>query len=155
MVRIRRTVAPVAALLAALALASCASFQQSRDREAARRVTDLINAGSAEKLAAMSLTPFLVDAEIVLLPEDVAAFWNGIVKAGFRVDGAVLDRGTAVGADSSAEFADTMEVRTFFARYVKKDARILSIGTDAGGGILVIAAPDWLSWKIIGWKGPF
>jgi len=155
MVRIRRTAALAAALLTALALVSCASFQQSRDREAARQVAGLLNAGSAEKLAAMSVTPFLVDGEIVLLPEDVAAFWSGIVKAGFRAEGAVLDRGTAVGPDSYKGFADTMEVRTFFAKYVKKDARVLEMETDAGGGILVIAVPDWLSWKIIGWKGPF
>jgi len=155
MVGLRRAVALLAALGAALALVSCASFQRSRDGDAARRVTALVNAGQAERLAAMSAIPFLVDGEIVLLPDDVDSFWNGIAKAGLRAQASVPGQGSTVGPESYKDFADTMEVRVFFEKYVKKGARILTVNAIPGGDILLIVAPECLSWKIIGWKGPF
>ena len=50
----------------ALRLASCATFQRWGDEGAVKQVADDINAGKAQALAAMSVTPFLVDGEIVL-----------------------------------------------------------------------------------------
>ena len=143
------------ACMAAVVLASCASFQHGQDQGALRQVADLVNAGQAQKLAAMSVVPFLVDGEIVLLQADVAAFWDGIVKAGFRLEGATLDQVAAAGAGSFRQFADTMEVRTFFIRYVKKGARVLQATTSTGARVLLIVKSDWFSWKIIGWKGPY
>ena len=45
----------------------------------------LINAGQREKLASMSATLFLAERDIVFIKPDIAAFWNGIVKTGFKV----------------------------------------------------------------------
>jgi hypothetical protein len=112
-------------LTAALLLTSCASIQRSRDEGEVRQLADLINSGQPQKLYSISGTPFLLDGEIVPLPEDVSAFWTGIVKAGFRVQGAALESGVPVTAESYRQFADTMEVNSFFSRYVKDDARIL------------------------------
>lgn len=143
------------ACAAALALASCASLQHSWDQGAVRQVADLLNAGQSEKLAAMSVTPFLVDGEIVLLKSDLASFWQGVTRAGFRVEGAALDQGTPVTADSYKEFAPTMEVKTFFAQYVKKDARILNMTSSTGRHILLLMRSEWFSRQLIGFKGPF
>jgi hypothetical protein len=103
----------------------------------------------------MSETPFLLDGEIVLLPADVSAFWTGIVKAGFRVQGAALESGVPVTADSHRQFADTMEVKSFFARYVKDNARILEMSTSSGRRIRILTRSTWFSWTILGFKGPF
>ena len=85
----RRHLLPLVVLLAAaLAVTSCASFQRARDQGTIRQMVDLINAGRAGNLASISATPFLLDGEIIPLQADVAAFWTGIVKAGFRVEGA-------------------------------------------------------------------
>ena len=86
---------------AALSLASCATFQRWGDEGAVKQVAQNINAGKAQALAAMSVTPFLVDGEIVPIAADVSDFWNGIVKAGFRVDGAALDQGATVGPEAT------------------------------------------------------
>jgi hypothetical protein len=146
----------VAVLCAVTLLASsCASLQRSWDQGAIRQVADLINAGDAQKLAAMSLTPFILDGEVVVLPADVAGFWSGILKAGFRVEAAALDNGTKVSADSYRQFADTMEVRSYFARYVKDDTRILDLTTGSGSHLRLLMRNEWFSWKILGWKGPF
>jgi hypothetical protein len=151
----QRRAALAAACLAALALASCASFQRGRDRDAVRQVTGLLNAGRADRLAAMSAVPFLVDGEIVPLKEDVAGFWAGVVKAGFQALDASLEDGEPVGVHTYARFADTMEARTFFIKYAPKDARVVRVRVRGGGAILLVVAPDWTSWRIIGWKGPF
>jgi hypothetical protein len=49
-----------------------------------------------------------------------------------------------------------MEVKSFFAQYVKKDARILELRTSASGDrILLIFRDSWFSKTIYGFKGPF
>jgi len=141
---------------ALLLLSSCASLQHSWDQGDVDMVARLINDGQGQKLAAMSATPFLVDGEIVPLKPDVASFWNGIVKAGFRVEGATLTHGAPLTADSYKQFADTMEVKSFFAQYVKKDARILELRTATSGDrILLIFRDSWGSKTMYGFKGPF
>ncbi|MGO9308326.1 MAG: hypothetical protein ACLQDL_04810 [Spirochaetia bacterium] len=151
----RKLLFAAAACAAALALASCASYQHMWDQSAVGQVADLLNSGQAPKLASMSLTPFLVDGEIVLLKSDVASFWDGVVKAGFRVEGAALDQGTPVTAESFTRFANTMEVKSFFSQYVKKDARVLSMTSSNGSHVLLLMRRDRLYLKIIGFKGPF
>ena len=86
-IRMRKLVLAAAACAAAITLASCASFQHSWDQGNVQNVANLINAGQSAKLAAMSSTPFLVDGEIVALKADVAGFWDGIIKAGYKVEG--------------------------------------------------------------------
>lgn len=153
--RLRKLRLVAAACVAAFALASCASYQHLWDQGAVGQVTDLLNAGRAPKLASMSVTPFLVDGEIILLKSDVSSFWDGVAKAGFRVEGAALDQGTPVTAESYKQFADTMEVRSFFSQYVKKDARMLSMTSSTGSHVLLLMRREWLYLKIIGFKGPF
>jgi len=138
-----------------LALSSCASLQHGWDQGAVKEVADLINAGQSQKLAAMSVTPFLVDQEIVPLKADVASFWDGVVNAGYRVQGAALEGGTPVDAGSYTQFANTMEVKSFFARYVKKDTRVLRMSTSGGTHILLLMRSEWFSRQLIGFKGPF
>jgi hypothetical protein len=153
---IRKHLLPLAVSLAAvLAVTSCASFQRAGDQGKVRQLADLINSGQAAKLAGMSASPFLLDGEIIPLPADVSSFWAGIVKAGFRVQGAALESGVPVGADGYKQFASTMEVKSFFSRYVKDGARILELSTSSGQHIRILAKSEWFSWKIIGFKGPF
>jgi hypothetical protein len=141
---------------ATLLLSSCASFQRGWDQGNVDMVAKLINSGQGQKLAAMSATPFLVDGEIVALKPDVASFWNGIVKAGFKVEGATLTQGAPITEESYKQFAGTMEVKSFFMQYVKKDARILELRTATSGDrILLIFRDSWGTKTIYGFKGPF
>jgi hypothetical protein len=144
-----------AVIAAALVLSSCASLQRFQDEGDLNKVATLINAGRSERLAAMSLTPFLLDQEIIVLPADVSTFWENIAKAGFRVEGAVLARASSVAADSYREFADTMEVKSFFSQYVKEGARILELETSAGQRVLLLGRSEWFAWKLLGFKGPY
>ncbi len=150
-----RLLVPAIACAAALSLASCATFQRWGDEGAVRQVTGEMKAANAPALAARSVTPFLLDGEIVLIPSDVADFWNGVLKAGFRMDNATLDAGAAVGPLSYQKFADTMEVKAFFSRYVKSGSRILELATGTGTHVLLLVKSDWFQWKVIGLKGPY
>ncbi|MGA2380593.1 MAG: hypothetical protein ABSG85_14930 [Spirochaetia bacterium] len=151
----RKLLLAAAACAAAMALASCASLQHSWDQGNVETVAKLINGGQSAKLAAMSATPFLVDGEVVTLKNDIAGFWEGIIKAGYKVEGPALGEAAPVTADSYKQFADTMEVKSFFAEYVKKDTRVLELRTGAGGRILLIIRDSWFSKTIQGFKGPF
>ena len=152
----KKLIEPLAAVIAAaLVLSSCASLQRFQDEGDLDRVATLINAGRSEGLAAMSLTPFLLDQEIIVLPADVSTFWENVAKAGFRVEGAVLARAFSVAADSYREFADTMEVKSFFSQYVKEGARILELETSAGQRVLLLGRSEWFAWKLLGFKGPY
>ncbi len=148
--------ARAASVAALILLASCASFQHSRDQANVETVARLINEGQADKLAAMSAVPFLVDGEIVTLKPDIVSFWTGIVKAGFKVEGAILVQAAPFAPDSYRQFADTMEVKTFFAQYVKKGARILELGTSQSGKkILLIFDDSGFKKTLYGFKGPY
>ncbi len=146
----------VAACAILLALSSCASLQHGWDQGNVTMVADLINTGKAAELTAMSGSPFLIDREVVPLKADVAGFWDGIVKAGFKVQGPQLGSAVAATPDSYKQFADTMEVRAFFKNYVKKDTRLLELKTSTGKTILLIVKDSLFSKKIIqGFKGPY
>jgi hypothetical protein len=145
-----------AACAAFLVLASCASLQHGWDQGNVGMVADLINSGQSARLAAMRSSPFLIDGEVVPLKADVAGFWDGIVKAGYKVSGPQLGAAAPAAADSYKQFADTMEVRAFFKNYVKKDTRILELKTSSGKTVLLIIKDAVFSKKIIqGFKGPY
>ncbi|HET6485615.1 MAG TPA: hypothetical protein VFH83_04300 [Spirochaetia bacterium] len=152
-----RTAIRVLLVVAACAgvLAGCASLQRSVDQGDVREVTDLINSGQAAKLSAMSATPFLLDGEIVALRSDVAALWDNVVKAGFRLSDAGLARSVAVAADSYREFAGTLEVKAFFDSQVKPGTRILELRTAEGTRVLLLLRDAWFKRTLIGFKGPY
>jgi hypothetical protein len=84
----------------------------------------------------------------------VAFFWQGIIRAGYRFDGPELERGVLVGPESYREFRDSMEVRTFFKKYVKKGTRLLELRTSDGRTVLLLVRNTPFSRRIYGFKGP-
>ncbi|MBN1835675.1 MAG: hypothetical protein JW820_07485 [Spirochaetales bacterium] len=137
------------------ALGSCASIQRSRDDGSVRTVAGLINSGDAEALIAMSEVPFLLDQEIVLLERDVAAFWHAALAAGFRVEEPAVERGERISADSYRQFYDSMEVKTFFNKYLRDNTRLLAFRTRDGQRILLLVGHSCFSRTLHGFKGPF
>jgi hypothetical protein len=142
-------------LLAVIILASCASIQRSEDAGNVERISELINSKQAEKLTAMSELPFLLDQEIIVLPKDVATFWSTIIQVGFKVEEPVLERGARVGPQSYREFYDSMEVQTFFKKYLRKQSRLLELRTNTGQRILLLVTDTLFTRKIHGFKGPY
>ena len=142
-------------LLVLVFFASCASIQRSKDEGNIERISELINTGQADKLYAMTELPFLLDQEIVLLGKDVQTFWSTIVEVGFKVEEPVLERGVKVGPESYKEFYDSMEVRTFFNKYLKKKSRLLELKTNTSQRILLLVTDTLFTRTIHGFKGPY
>jgi hypothetical protein len=118
-------------------------------------VARLIESGQSDTLARLSSVPFLLDQEILLLPADVAAFWKGLVASGYRLEGPELDRGASLGPESYREFRDSMDVRVFFKKYVKRGTRLLELHTRDGRRILLLYRGTPCSKQILGFKGPY
>jgi hypothetical protein len=142
-------------LLSVLLLASCASIQRSKDEGNIERISELINTGQADKLTAMTELPFLLDQEIIVLAKDVATFWGTIVGVGFKVEEPALERGVKVGPESYQEFYESMEVKTFFKKYLNKRSRLLELKTSTGQRILLLVTDTLFTRTIHGFKGPY
>jgi hypothetical protein len=142
-------------LVFAVLLASCASIQRSKDEGNVERISELINTGQAEKLIAMTELPFLLDQEIIVLNKDVATFWSTIVEVGFKVEEPTLEQGERVGPQSYKRFYDSMDVETFFKKYLKKRSRLLELKTNTGQRILLLVTDTLFTRTINGFKGPY
>ncbi len=151
----RRTIAFVSTVLVvSLALGGCASLQRSVDEGNAARVARLLSEGKGAELAKISASPFLLDGEIIALPGDVAGFWDGVAKAGLRLDPA-LSRAVPVGAESWREFGQSREVKVWFSKYVAQGVRLFELRTVNGGRVLLLVREGLFSRTVYGFKGPF
>jgi hypothetical protein len=135
-------------------LASCSTLQRMSDEKGAAWVAQQLNEGNAAELAAISSSPFLLDGEVIALPEDTTTFWNGLAKAGVKLD-PELSRALAVGPDTWREFGSTRDVQLFFGKYVAEGARLFELPTAKGRRVLVLCRSSWGSRKLYGFKGPF
>ena len=151
----KQTLSRVAIALAVVLLfASCTSLQRMSDERGAAWVAQELNGGNAADLAAVSSSPFLLDGEIIALPADTAAFWNGMAKAGLKLD-PELSRAVEIGADSWREFGSSRDVKVFFEKYVAEGARLFELRTVDGRKVLVLYRASWGSRRLYGFKGPF
>lgn len=151
----KRIVAGLLGLALIGVFTSCASIQRSRDQGSVRTVAGLINQRDAEALNDMSAVPFLLDQEIVVLDRDVAAFWRTALQVGFRVEEPELESGTRVTGESYREFYDSMEVRVFFSKYLRRNTRLLELTTRGEQRILLLVSGGGAARRIHGFKGPF
>ena len=103
----------------------------------------------------MTELPFLLDQEIIVLAKDVETFWSTIIEVGFKVEEPSLERGAKVTPESYKEFYDSMEVETFFKKYLKKQSRLLELKTDTGQRILLLVTDTLFTRSIHGFKGPY
>ena len=139
--------------LFALALAGCLTLQQ-RFTNAADEIITLINMGKADELTAMTGIPFLLDSEIILLPEDMAVFWKDVLEAGFTVEKPLLIESYQTDDKTYREFGDNMDVESYFQKYVSKDAHIVVIETGKSTIFLIMDRTRQKETKLIGFKGP-
>jgi len=135
-------------------LASCTTLQRMSDEQGASWVARQLNEGDTAALAALSASPFLLDGEIIALPEDTAVFWDGMVKAGLKLE-AEVSRAVEIKGDTWRELGSSRDVQVFFGKYVKEGARLLELPTTSGRRVLVLYRSSWGSRNLYGFKGPF
>jgi hypothetical protein len=155
LVEMRHTLARIATGLAVIVLlASCSTLQRMSDDKGAAWVAQRLNEGNAADLAAASSSPFLLDGEVIALPEDTLTLWEGLVKAGLKLD-PELSRVVPVETDTWHEFGSSRDVQVFFRKYVAEGARLFELSTSSGRHVLVLYRSSWGSRALYGFKGPY
>ena len=122
---------------AAALLASCASLPVAAPVRGAVAVVKALQSGNPDALMSVSSRPFVLDGEIISLADDIAFFWSGLAGAGLdlTISGLPWESGLA---DAAAAFGTTMEVNSFFARYVPPAAAAIVVPTAAGELMLLL-----------------
>jgi hypothetical protein len=134
--------------------ASCATGPYVQKDDKVLKLVDLINRGGVGEVQGLSETPFLFDGEVLLLQKDVTALWTNLKTAGFTMrNGKVLGK-EHISDNSYRAFGDSMEVRTFFKKYLDKNSSLVKIGSEGGGFYLILNREVDGYPKIQGFKGP-
>lgn len=109
---------------------SCASLRFEQREADIMKIISLINGGDSAKLAEVSETPFLLDDEIIMLEGDISTLWTNITAAGFTIAGPDVYLIEQKGEDSYSTFGESMEVESFFSKYLPNTARIARVEGD-------------------------
>lgn len=135
-----RVVAPflTTAILFLVLAASCTTTPYSQREANVQKAIDLIQAGDAETLVAQSRLPFLFDAEIIMLERDLETLWGNLSEASFEMENAEVEYIGPAGRYSYPPFADSMEVRTFFKKYVPRKSSLVRITAENGEFFLLL-----------------
>jgi hypothetical protein len=121
------------------------------------KISGLIQAINSGRAASMELNeaPFLFDGEILFLQNQLGALWQNLYSAGFRLYSAKIVRNEAIGGDAYLEFGDTMDVRTFFQKYLDKDSSLVEIRALSGSYVFLLGREVDGYPRIRGFKGGF
>jgi hypothetical protein len=142
-------------VLAAAALASCATFVAAPGEQAAEGLARFVNSTAPEALARASSAPFLVDQEIVSLSGDVGVFWKALKDGGVKLSSIAGAPPVAVTGETFRQFSPSFEMKVFFKKYVPGEARLYTLAAGGGKKFLLVAREEMLSRTIYGIKGPF
>ena len=123
--------------LVCLILGACASRPYAQKEE---KVFDLIKAINSGEAAEKELAeaPFLFDGEIILLQNHLSVLWKNLYMAGFRMYNASIVRNEFIKEDTWREFGDTMDVRTFFQKYLDQSTSLVEIKARNGNYIFLL-----------------
>lgn len=119
-------------LLTASLFFSCASAPYSRWESSAEKVIELVNSGGDKALAAITASPFLFDKEIIILENDISAIWRNIYEAGFRFEDISDLESVEILADQYVLIGDSMEVKTWFEKYLPEKPSLVKIISEKG-----------------------
>lgn len=141
-------------ILLAFALASCASTPYVQKEGDVLRLVRLINEGKVNQVEGLAPSPFVLDAETLYLESDVTTMWNNLREASFVMSEARFVETEPVGEGSWKVFADTYDMKNYFARYTGKDSSIVTLDTAEGRYFLLLERKIHGYPRIRGLKGP-
>ena len=126
-------------------LLSCSSVPYSRWNSSSAKVIELINSPGDEYLTKITASPFLFDREIIILEKDIAMIWKNIDEAGFCFEEAYEAESMPVSAGDYRLFADTMEVKTWFEKYLPEKASVVKIKAKNGLYYMILGGKKWIT----------
>ena len=111
-------------------LLSCATYSQKK--ESSDKVIDLVNTKNSALLSEITTLPFLFDKEIIVLEKDSSMIWQNINNAGFKFEEIIGSESIPVSSKDYLVFGNTMEVKTWFEKYLPKKASLVKINCKNG-----------------------
>ncbi len=141
------------ALIAAL-FASCASAPYAQKEDEVLKLVTLINEGRVGEVEGLTPVPFALDTETLYLESDVSTFWNNLKAASFAMKDARYVSAEHVGPESWKAFAETYDMKNFFARYAGKDTSVVTLETADGTYLLLLERAVKGYPRVRGLKGP-
>ncbi len=131
-------------ILLSFVIISCTSVPYSRWSSSAEKVVDLINHPGEEYLEEITSNPFLLDGEIIVLDSDISMIWNNLNRSRFSFRNGVIRESLPLVAEDYSLFADTMEVKTFFSKYLPDDASLVKVEADNGLYYLILGSSRYV-----------
>ncbi len=151
----RKVSIAIVSVVILLAFASCTTFKAVPGRKAITRFIELYNTGDIDRMTMMTSIPMLVDGEIVARTGDAEFFWTRLSEAGFSFENSDSSYSVEpVDQNSFLLFGNTMEVRTFFTKYVPETAVIVRLKGPGGDFILLLSGRKGFYPFIFGFTGP-
>lgn len=143
----------VSALVAVL-FASCASAPYAQKEDEVLKLVTLINEGRVGEVEGLTPAPFVLDTETLYLESDVSTFWKNLKEASFAMKEARYVSAEHVGPESWKVFAETYDMKNFFARYTGKDTSVVTLETADGTYLLLLERAVKGYPRVRGMKGP-
>lgn len=141
-------------VLCASLLISCASTPYIQKEAPVLRLVQLINDGKVTQVEGLATTPFVLDTETLYLENDVTTMWNNLKNASFVMADAKMASTSLVDPESYKVFADTFDMKNYFAKYTGKNTSIVTIDTRDGKYVLLLDRKIHGYPRIQGLKGP-
>ena len=139
-------------VLVCLIMGSCATRPFVQKEKSILALVRAINNGEAAQRS-LAETPFLFNGEIILLQNHLTILWDNLYKAGFRMEDVSIVRNELLRENSWSEFGDTMDVRTFFSKYLDRNTSLVEIRARSGNYIFLLNTEVRGYPRIQGFKG--
>ncbi len=140
--------------LLAVTFLSCASGPYAQKEPGVLKLVSLINEGKVSEVKGLSPAPFVLDTETLYLESDVATLWKNLNGASFAMAESRFVSSKPVDGDSYRAFADTYDMKNFFASYTGKDTSLVTVDTADGRYLLLLERPIQGYPRIRGMRGP-
>jgi len=139
---------------AVLFISSCATIRAVPRKGPVGNLMDLINSGNTEMIGKVTQIPMLIDGEIVSRKDDARTFWAQVNKAGFKLKTGENFVLKPLNPATHLFFGDTMEVKTFFNKYVPKTAITVEAEGTGGRYVFLLSGRTGKYPYIFGFTGP-
>jgi len=143
-----------AGIVLAIVLSSCATVPYVQKEDRVYKLIELINRGEVTEVPGLVTTPFLVDGEIVLLQKDLVDFWDNLYNAGFQIRNPRIRQNRFAMPEDARMFRDSMEVRTFFKKYIDTNTSLVEIESADGTYYFLLNREVKGYPRIQGFRGP-
>jgi hypothetical protein len=119
-------------------LLSCTTY--SMKKTSSDKVIVLVNTKNSALLSEITSLPFLFDQEIIVLKKDSSMIWQNINNAGFNFEGIIGTESIPVSSKDYLLFGNTMEVKTWFEKYLPKKASLVKMNCKKGLYYMILGA---------------